>query len=1494
MPFFSKKDSKNNISLGVFAQILIFLGLVGLTALALQPLQRALQGGMVRIRDDFILKAEVLIGREIRYSSIRPSIFGVFDIRNVRILGKDAEGKPTADAPVLAVSRLRLSYSLLSLLRGKSQSIHSVHIDRPLINLDLERDTDLFALFSAPQTGGQSIAALLPENVRFRIRGGQFNLQNRKDQYYIQGLNLDARVGDRRISFEGKWNAGFALAFLLNESLSSRIGMRVSGSCGTDLEEGNAVVSIASLAGGPAQEGELFRMRPVSVGFTLQDKTIALKKLGDRLPLNFNFEYGIETGNISAGFDCAAFKLADLITLSGSWKSANQWFAQAASGYASFERGTEGKLRYRIDLSGGQPAVDSFAIRAGGDEKLALVEDFHFSAPGNARAPGARLFQGEFGFRGSLALAPLGPNGLLFFRDLSFSGNEGLSAEFSVSSQGNEISIFAETVRMGTVDMSAFDISLFLSDSDLGFMVSALRFRDLDYNDVRLSSLSLEGSMSYAPALTGPALTGPALTGRRQLEASFRLDSFSAADLGGMVSPFVKEPAIPGITGSMLQNTAITTEVFFTTDFGHLLYNAPRFVIAYEEPGGGSGNMVGMVSVSGTDQHFEVSEGRLIWANNVLSVSAYADYANPMDINFSLMANYRDLSWYLEGMMLDRRTVTVQGSYGLRAYITASDTGAYSGYAEARDLPVPIRGQSAHFSFYTSLRYDSRDFWSLDVDYLEALDIASPAGNGQLRIMGKADQDGASFPLLHYSDRIGPLNGRADFSWARNFSDFSGTINIGENIEENQGEERYHFDGSYAEKHLELAVSGFGMRLDRVLYNANNALATGDLRISWDSVQSFQAELTLNSLSARVQETNLLVYAKAALNGDAFSVTDLHLNFAGIESVMPLLRVSRTESRAVTRADFQGYARGRWVEGAFALDARFKPIESWIEINQALNSISGAIRVEKLRYADLKTDEPFDVEFARNNGALSVAGGPKNMLRLQLDRDGNFYAGLSAPFPVRGSVVGSINNNYIDAHCADLYVDLAGLWDLIPPMSEFALAGGYVNAQVDIRGPLGDPEFFGSARGTSVRIQVPHYVAADIRPIPFTVAITGNEMSFGPVPTTVGGGAGTAAGWFRFDRWIPNIFTMDIIVPVETPIPFSFDITGFLAHGGASGKLTLSMEDMVFGITGDLFANNTEMGLNTDEISRAQGMDMFSQSIKPITVDLKITTGPIVEFFWPNSKFPILRANPDMGTVVTVTVDSLARQFTLNSDIKIRSGEIFYFERSFYIRRGNLVLRENEQQFNPRLTARAEVRDRNDEGPVTISMVVENAPLLSFVPRFESTPSLSQVEIFSLLGHNITGSQGEESALTAQRAVVASTTDLLAQFVVVRQLERQIRNYLRLDMFSVRTQVLQNAVLNAAGLGSNPVDRNSRVGNYFDNTTVFLGKYIGADMFIQSMLSMRYDENKTTMGGLSFEPDIGVELQTPLFNIRWDFIPAHPENWYVNDISISLTKTLSF
>jgi hypothetical protein len=138
--------------------------------------------------------------------------------------------------------------------------------------------------------------------------------------------------------------------------------------------------------------------------------------------------------------------------------------------------------------------------------------------------------------------------------------------------------------------------------------------------------------------------------------------------------------------------------------------------------------------------------------------------------------------------------------------------------------------------------------------------------------------------------------------------------------------------------------------------------------------------------------------------------------------------------------------------------------------------------------------------------------------------------------------------------------------------------------------------------------------------------------------------------------------------------------------------------------------------------------------------------------------------------------------------------------------------------------------------------------------------------------------------------------DSLAQFAVINRLQRQVRNFLGLDMLSMRTQLLQNVVMQATSgqFTGDAGDRPYRIGNYFDNTTVFIGKYFGAELFGEALLSFRYDENKVDWGGVVLEPELGLEMRNPLFDIRFNMAPLHPENMFIDDISVSLVWRRTF
>jgi hypothetical protein len=1389
------------------------------------------------------------------------------------------------DIPLLTMSRFRIAYSLWDVLRGRTLAIRSVQIDSPLVNYNTVTDKDLLDLFRATRSGqegsSRDLASMLPENIIIKIRNGKCQVLSGNDNFALDAIDFNAEIFDKTVVLDGKWNISVTMAKLFSTPVNFQIAMTANGLCRMDMEDGAAIIGIPSIT------GDVSGVDPVTFDVSMRAGSVIISKRPDSFPYDVSLEYGKD---LEGRLSCDKFSLAQIVSFSGGLEGLRQMLDIVSSGTASIGHDNDGAFGYSVNLAGSAPSnlslrteTASYEIDISGNEDLAQIKKFRFSMPHAGMQEAS--FYGDVGFTGAVAFHPLAPEGVISLDNFSTSGREGIDADIAVKTEDSKINVFCDTISIGrgSLDIAAFKAQLERSEDGMSFSVSAARAADTRPGQTRRRSFSLDGSSDSVFQNTDVKLS---------------LNSFLAGDLMGLAAPFVKKESLPDVLMELFGDTAITTELSLHTDLKQVSYNTPSLVFSGKS---GDKGFSGFASINGTDSRFELGRGQIKRGEEVLLLSAQANFAERNNIDFSVNAGYQDLSCLVQGTILDGKTVNILGSYGLKVNFTASRNRTYSGVIHTEGFPIPFLGKPAQLFLSANLRYDSPQLWSMDFDRLELTDIISPAGLAQFQASGgHADQDGITFSNLYYKDGFGPLSGNIHLLCSEAFSEITGTASLVDN------KENYQVEVSYLNHSLKFGLSGSSMRLGRFSEKANTLQADGAMYMLWDSTGSFNADLNLSSLRGKMHERDFNVSAQAVMDSDELTVRRIVINSNAVNGEVPQIVVNNKTGTAGSGGNLNFFINGKRMEGFLSLNANFRPVRSWIEINEAFDFLDGNAHFENFRYGNAAEPQSFDIAFMcgasgdADGNSIMVSGGPRNMLRLQVDNNGNFYAGLSSPSPVRGTAIGNISGKTINASCNDLYIDMAGLFDLLPKNDDIFLTGGYVNASVDIRGPLSDPEFFGSGRGTSLRFMVPSYIPVELRPIPLNVAIEGNEIRFGPVLASVGKGAGSISGRFLIDRWIPDTFDLDIAVPRETPVPYSFGVSSFAAHGDASGKLNISMEGRTLGVSGDLYVNNTVLGINYDENSRSRGN--LNEAETYSIVDLVISTGPVVEFLYPNQRFPILRANPDMGSKLHVTADTLASKFSLTSDIKIRGGEILYFERSFFIRSGLLVLRENELRFSPRLTARAEARDRNEDGPITISLIVDNAPLFDFTARFESSPPLSQMEILALMGQSITGSQVDESTGTYMRekAFINSTADFFAQSLVGRQFERLIRNFFQLDMFSLRSPAVQNLILRTTGLLQQPVDRNADLGNYFDNTTIFGGKYIGPDMFVQGMLSMRYDANKETWGGITLQQNYGFELQGPVvfnnynFRIRWDFVPEHPENWYANDNAITFTLTKSF
>ena len=247
----------------------------------------------------------------------------------------------------------------------------------------------------------------------------------------------------------------------------------------------------------------------------------------------------------------------------------------------------------------------------------------------------------------------------------------------------------------------------------------------------------------------------------------------------------------------------------------------------------------------------------------------------------------------------------------------------------------------------------------------------------------------------------------------------------------------------------------------------------------------------------------------------------------------------------------------------------------------------------------------------------------------------------------------------------------------------------------------------------------------------------------------------------------------------------------------------------------------------------------------------------------------------------------------------MRGGDVFYIKRNFYIREGNITFTDTGREIDPRITLRAEIRDRDETGePIRLILTAKDQPLFSFNPTLNSDPPRSSSEIMQFLGQVITGDTRRENVL---QNLLVTSSDIIAQAGLFKKAETKMRDFLKLDAFSFRTLLLQNAIF--GNLFNSNKNTTLTMSNYLDNTSVYIGKYFGSAIYADALLHLsHYDEKSLKNSGsgrpvynnLLFQPEIGLEMATPFFLLRWSVAPTKPDTLFVGDAALTFSWKYSY
>jgi hypothetical protein len=1414
-------------------EILLFFLLSAAAALLVNPLGNAVCRYMNAARLSLIARGESILGRKIFYSSLGPSVISKIDLRGFSI--------ENPSSTLVSVSRLTIQYSLFDLVRiRKTGAVRYMLLETPVINFDVDEDRDLGELFSG--RGG----FIMPPQCIVRVQDGKLSLVKNRVALEIDNFSFDGAIKDGRVALSGRWHTEADSP--TGDTVTFNGGME--GDFAGDLSSGGLVFSADQI------QGPGFIIEPLRFTVAFDGAHIDVSKTEDGRPLLFNARYDLEQKTFSVLLKNSNVVLGSLVRFRGPWKRYEELLDTVINGEFSFTY--DDRALYRFNLQGRnhentENKFQMFSLAGSGSDTFVNFDECYVD-----------FYRGRAAYNGNIGFGASGVRlmGSLLIDRVSLTGDRFVSGRLIFRRSRNG-SGFSANLQAGSRYYS-FSGRADWEGPLCTFDGVFFRRPAGEYGD-----FTEPGGFNF----TGTYRSGGSRDSSPQEAFQMTVDflAFTSADILALGGAFFPLPSPDSPAGGL----RISSSVLVNAGGGGFSYRTPVFVAELN-------NNSFRAQFSGTERSFILDEGLLDGNWGRAGLSARFDFGGAVrgDIRFA----YEDYVWDLHAS-LSNQFINVSANESFYLSLRNNDT-VWSG-SVLGSLPVPFKGRRSFLEMDGAFRYTGPASWQAE---LRRLRLNNPVEN--LLLQGQANERGLSLSRIFYEDAAGPLEGALQAAYTPDFSVIEASMLVEDEEKLESYSAQLEYDKYGGGDSVEFQGSVFGSRLERFFGAARGAVLSGELRGVYNRSGYYSVTASIASLSGRRGENSYNIDAMIFTDNERAVLSGLYGSFGEMDIEIPYFTLDRSAGHLETEVRLSGQLNERSLGMDTVVNANFMPPGSWLGISRAISEFSGVVELRNAFIDETVASEPLSFVFSRTRTVpagpddsgggphvLRVSGGPDDCFRFEWQEDGPFVANLSNPSPVQASVSGILQGTTIDAFASGVYIDLPRLWSLIPVREVVNFKGGFITGETAVTGSIFDPEFNGLAWGSAIALSVPGYIDDVIGPGSGEILIEGNEFSFGPVSARCGTGEGTVDGWFRFNRWVP---TVSININANKAIPFNFNVMGVIARGNATGNISLLVENKeTLTISGDLNADDTDLMLNTDELGRT-GENRITDL--DVITDVSITAGRRVEFLWPNADTPIIRAYADAGTRIRIIGDTRVPLLALDGDLALRGGEIFYLQRNFYIREGRVTFNRNDPEINPRISARAEIRDRNEDGPVIIAMVVENQPLSTLATsavRLESSPALSQREIYELLGQSPAGTSETGEVL------VSTVSELIAQFALVRRVEQQIRGFLHLDMFSVRTQVLQNALFGA--MRSQEPDRpRPGPGNYWDNTAIMAGKYIESNIFLHGLIAFRYDEYRERYGGLRLEPEFGLDLRSPYFDIRYRIQPEHIENLFINDQSLSI------
>ena len=1478
-------------------EILVFFAIVACSFAVFKPASDILEKRLAVLRDKLIYSAEKEYGITIKYGRMSPAFFRKIMIRDVSIYDAETGGK-IADFALIYVN-----YRILELIkRNPAAVISSIGIYDGLIDFSTSKNKNVWERITGGKYEDDAIkieAERETENdvplvhrieyaitqFQNKIETANLILRNILINYSNEHLKAECYISDgifnvMKEKTEFNLNSYLHYHNVLSQNFSDlKTDINISGSLYQKNLSASSIINFSNIKSGN------IAISKISVFASYLHNMVSVTTLQDIHPIDINASWNILNNSAKLNIECKDLQPFALVFQNEENSILNELKNAELSGFVNISLSEKQELTWNTKLNAELPPLNlgktkldksSFVLDALGDDNVIQINNF--------AAAGQNL---NAALSGSYKIKEILPDFKIDIANLKLPSTEALSMQLNITS--NAKNIFASIPEISFGDAKLYNVkSIFeKKQGKTDFLVSL--------ND-EAGNFSFDGTWTHPDKNSQNNNFG-------YLELHGTLDSVSIKNFYTAVNAAQKKDDKNSIIKNFIEPIKMTSEFYASSDFKSFSYNVIQTVLASSVENG----FYTLFSLKGNESSLDINGLDLMFSKLHLKGGLNASFESGGAV-FDSTITLNDIAYKTSGIY-ENDSLTIFGDYGLNANVLIDKNKKIKSSFQVREFPVPFLNSA--FSTDLLFEYDNSKNWNFICNFakLEHLNqtISGSGENLEFEIAGEANPNKVFFHKVKAGRKNLQLEGTASFNSAVSSEDNINVYHTNISLFDSLQQEKFIFDSQFYfldKLYFDGKCSIDNISLERffVKQKKENRINAEAVFLGSPDAVSLKAEL--KEFDFNVNGKNLSAEAVAVLDDKEVFLSGTNIEW-GNHKIHNIAASLTPETGAGTLSfdyallNLKDPSKETKASFGFEFNSTVNPKDvpntNIISKLQTLVShYTVSMKISDWMVSGKEGTKTLTASLVREPNIIAVYAGEGDKIYGFKTDDGTVSLHIDKSLPINLNLDGTFTKDFINLNCSDISIDMPFVMDYIPETDIVKFDTGEITGALDIKGTQKDPLFFGELTAAEITGSSPKYSPDAYGKVSVPILFEGTNLT---VPHTVVPGK-TGRLWAEVDAefigWVPYYTTIRCGTVDDDVGLLSTKNLAFHANGNARCALVIEISPSRVNLEGSAYFDNGYFSVPFNDLYKIS--EKYSGSGMDFTMKLKLGLGKKTEFRYPSTDFPLLRAVTYTDEPMLLSVGTTGEKFEITGSSKIRTGELFYIKRNFYIKEGNLNFVKSPTGTEPIISLRAEIRDKLASGePVTISLKAQDQYLdvERFNPSITTSPPMSDSERMALMGQVAIGDANKSNVL---KEALSNASDIFAQMGLFKRAEASVRDFFHLDVLSLRTLVLQNVIL--GNLFNSSPDTPLTIGNYFDNTSVYIGKYLGSAIYADAMLHLSYydpkaarndKERRPVYGNLLFQPEIGLEMNTPFFLLRWHIAPSRPDKMFVPDAGITLS-----